>query len=128
MKEKEQKIVLVVEDEKPLLDAVRTKLEKSGFSVVTARTADQAYGLLEDVARVDVIWLDHYLIGKQNGLDFVAHIKAEDKYKNIPVFIVSNTASSDKITSYINLGVNQYYVKSNFRLDTIIKDIRASLE
>lgn len=123
----EQKTILVVEDEKPLLEAIHTKLEKSGFSVVTARTAEQAYGLLEDIAKVDIIWLDHYLLGKENGLDLVAKIKNDEKYKKIPIFIVSNTASAEKVQSYINLGVNKYYIKSNYRLDKIISDIRECL-
>ncbi|MFZ2310128.1 MAG: response regulator [Patescibacteria group bacterium] len=123
----EQKIILVVEDEKPLLEAIHIKLEKSGFSVVTSRTAEQAYGLLEDLAKIDIIWLDHYLLGKENGLDLVAKIKNDERYKNIPIFIVSNTASSEKVQSYINLGVNKYYIKSNYRLDNIIEDIRACL-
>lgn len=123
----EQKTILVVEDEKPLLEAIHTKLEKSGFSVVTARTAEQAYGLLEDLDKVDIIWLDHYLLGKENGLDLVAKIKNDNKYKTIPIFIVSNTASADKVQSYINLGVNKYYIKSNYRLDKIISDIRECL-
>lgn len=120
--------ILVVEDEKPLLEAVHIKLEKSGFSVVTARTAEQAYGLIEDIAKIDAIWLDHYLIGKENGLDLVIKLKSNEDYKNIPIFIVSNTASADKVKSYINLGVNKYYVKSNYRLDSIISDIQESLK
>jgi len=123
----ETKTILVVEDEKPLLDAIRIKLEKSGFSVVTARTAEQAYGLLEDINKIDVIWLDHYLLGKENGLDLVVKIKSHEAWKSIPVFIVSNTASADKVKSYINLGVNKYYIKANYRLDNIITDIRECL-
>ena len=123
----ERKTILVVEDEKPLLEAIHIKLEKSGFSVVTARTAEQAYGLLEDLTKVDVLWLDHYLLGKENGLDLVVKVKNNEHYKNIPIFIVSNTASSEKVQSYINLGVNKYYIKSNYRLDNIIEDIRDCL-
>lgn len=126
--EEEVKTILVVEDEKPLLEAVRIKLEKNGFAVVTARTAEQAYGLLEDIGKIDVIWLDHYLLGKENGLDLVVKLKSHEQYKNIPVFIVSNTASADKVKSYINLGVNKYYIKANYRLDNIINDIRDCLK
>lgn len=126
--EEDVKTILVVEDEKPLLEAVRIKLEKSGFAVVTARTAEQAYGLLEDIGKIDVIWLDHYLLGKENGLDLVIKLKSHEQYKNIPIFIVSNTASADKVKSYINLGVNKYYIKANYRLDSIISDIRDSLK
>lgn len=119
----ETKNILVVEDEKPLLDAIRIKLEKGGFSVVTARTADQAWGLLEDLNNIAVIWLDHYLLGKENGLDLVVKIKNDDRFKTIPIFVVSNTATQDKVKCYMTLGVNNYYVKSNYRLDQIISDI-----
>lgn len=128
IKIQDQKTILVVEDERPLLDAIRIKLEKSGFLVVTARTAEQVYGLLEDLKRVDIIWLDHYLIGKENGLDIVTKLKGHEQYKNIPIFIVSNTAGVDKVKSYINLGVNKFYVKSNYRLDQIINDISDCLK
>ena len=124
----EKKInILVVEDELPLLEAIRTKLSHSGFEVVTARTAEQAYGYLEDV-NVSVVWLDHYLLGKESGLDIVSFIKNNDKYKKLPIFVVSNTASSDKVQSYINFGINKYYIKANYRLDKIIDDIKSYLK
>lgn len=124
----EVKNILVVEDEKPLQEAIRIKLEKGGFSVVTARTVDQAWGLLEDINDIAVVWLDHYLLGKENGLDLVIKIKNDEKFKNIPIFVVSNTATQDKVKSYIALGVNNYYTKSNYRLDQIIKDINDYLD
>ncbi len=119
------RVILVIEDEQPLLEAVRMKLEKSNFSVVTARSVEQAKQYVSDLARVDAVWLDHYLIGKENGLDFVAWCKEEDnaKCKNVPIFVVSNTASSDKVSTYIQLGVKEYFVKSNHRLDEIIAAI-----
>lgn len=124
---KESKNILVVEDEKPLLEAIRIKLEKNGFSVVTARTIEQAWGLLEDLDSIVVVWLDHYLLGKENGLDLVVKIKNDDRFKTVPIFVVSNTATQDKVKSYIALGVNHYYTKSNYRLDQIIGDINEYL-
>ena len=63
-----RKVVLIVEDELPLLNAIKTKLEAEGFDTVSARTADEAYNFLKDI-KVDLIWLDHYLLGVQNGLN-----------------------------------------------------------
>ena len=84
---------------------------------------------LEDLEQVDAIWLDHNLLGKENGLDFVKKFKANGgRWNNIPIFVISNTEGSKTIKSYINLGVSKYYVKSNHRLDEIIKDINLSLE
>jgi len=124
-----EKIILVVEDERPLLEAIKTKLENNGFAVTTARTVEQAINYLEDLERVDVIWLDHYLLGKEDGLDFVAKIKSHDgKWKHIPIFVVSNTASADKVQSYIQLGISKYFVKAEHRLDGIINEIKSLLD
>ena len=55
-------IVLVVEDERPLIDAITKKLERKGFNVCVARSTDQAKQYLEDDDfTIDLIWLDHFL-------------------------------------------------------------------
>lgn len=123
-----EKIILVVEDEVPLQKAIKTKLEKSGFSVVTARKTKQALNLLKDLERIDVIWLDHYLLGQEDGLDLVIKLKADIRWKKIPIFVVSNTASADKVNTYLKFGVNKYYTKADYRLDQIIDDINKTLE
>ena len=146
---KEKKTILVIEDERPLLEIVNEKLIEKGFGVITARSVDQVFnamldknGLgviaatnikqaldyLEKLEQVDAIWLDHNLIGKENGIDFVRKFKANGgRWNEIPIFVISNTESSSTIESYVNLGVSKYYVKSNHKLDEIIKDINNSL-
>ena len=124
----DKKIILVIEDELPLIEAIRAKLTKSGFEVITARSIEQAKNHMQDIAGIDVIWLDHYLLGKGDGLDFIAWCKTDSTCcKKIPVFVVSNTAGSDKVQSYLRLGVEKYYVKSEKRLGAIIKDIKLYL-
>lgn len=124
-----KKVVLVIEDELPLLEAIRAKLTRSGFEVVTARSVEQAKNHTQDIEKIDVIWLDHYLLGKENGLDFVAWCKADNaQCKHIPIFVVSNTASPDKLQSYMRLGAEKYYIKADRRLDEIIADVTKFLE
>lgn len=120
--------ILVVEDEEALASIIKIKLEKNGFKVVSARTAEQALGYLKDELNVQAIWLDHYLLGKENGLDLVVKIKENNsKWHNIPIFVVSNTASPEKVNAYLALGVNKYYTKANFRLENIVNDIKNHL-
>ena len=152
MKEKliRKRTILVIEDERALLKVVNTRLEKKGFGVMTARSVDQVFNAtlekndlgviaassirqaleyLSDLEKIDAIWLDHNLIGKEDGLEFVKKIKANGgRWKKIPIFVVSNTESSATIKSYVNLGISKYYVKSNHRLDEIIDDINLSLK
>ncbi|OGC54171.1 hypothetical protein A2797_00070 [candidate division WWE3 bacterium RIFCSPHIGHO2_01_FULL_48_15] len=121
-----RKVVLIVEDELPLLNAIKTKLEAEGFDTVSARTADEAYNFLKDI-KVDLIWLDHYLLGVQNGLNLAVKIKAQKDWKNIPIFVVSNTADPEKVREYLRLGVTKYYPKIEYSLSDIIADIKQTL-
>ncbi len=117
--------ILVIEDELPLQDAIRIKLENNGLRVVTARSVKQALSYITELPTIDIIWLDHYLLGQENGLAFVATLKDPDSvHKNIPIFVVSNSVGQDKITSYIRLGVNKYYTKTDFSLAEIVTDIK----
>lgn len=109
------KTVLVVEDEQPLLEAIKMKLERSGFVAVTARSVKEAQGFLEDVSGIEAVWLDHYLVGRETGLDLVTEMKQNPKWKHIPVFVVSNTGSPDKSAAYLSLGVSKYYIKADYR-------------
>lgn len=126
---KNNKVILVVEDERPLLEAIKIKLEKNNFDVVSARTIEQAKQYVNEIEKIDAIWLDHYLFGKENGLDFIAWCKDGEnlKCKETPFFIVSNTVSSDKVATYMNLGAKKYYIKANHKLDEIINDIKEVL-
>lgn len=145
-----KKTVLVIEDEPSLLEVINAKLEKNGLNVISSRSVEQAFAgkiiendlgaitvdslkqalmYLESLEEVDAIWLDHHLLGKEDGLDFVKKFKANgEKWNKIPIFVVSNAASPKTVKSYINSGVNKYYVKSDHRLDKIVEDIKLCLD
>lgn len=120
--------ILVIEDERPLQKVIKLQFEERGFEVVTARTVAQAFDLLQEVPGIKAIWLDHYLLGKEDGLDLVARLKESAEWKNIPVFVVSNTASEDKVKTYLSFGVEKYYTKSDYKLEHIVDDMREVLE
>jgi DNA-binding response OmpR family regulator len=119
--------LLLIEDERPLVEAIELKLKKYNFDIVTARTCEQAIGYLDDVKKIDAVWLDHYLLGEATGLDFIEEVKNKAKWKRIPIFVVSNTGSSSKRRVYLRLGAVKYYVKSDHRLEAIVKDIEKYL-
>ena len=146
---KNKKIILLVEDDVPLLEAAKLKLEKNGFEVISARSVERAISSdimesdigkitadsvekvlkhLENLEKVDAIWLDHNLIGKENGLDFVAKFKSNGgRFLNVPIFVVSNTSSVELRKSYEKIGVRNYFVKAEHRLENIVREIRIAL-
>lgn len=123
-----KKTVLVVEDERQLANAVRDALLAHNFNVVVVSSADEAIAQLKNLDSVDIIWLDHYLMGASNGLDFVIQIKSHPVWSKIPIFIVSNTASQQNVHSYIRLGVTNYYTKADYDIGQIISDLKYTLE
>ncbi len=123
----DKKNILVVEDEISLQKAISTKLIKNNFNTFKARSVDEAMAHLTS-QKIDAIWLDHYLLGEESGLDFVARLKLSDsEWKNIPIFVVSNTASPDKVRSYISLGINSFFTKADYSLAQIIADLNKAL-
>lgn len=127
--ENELQTILVVEDNQSLLMAIKGKIQRNGLNVLTARTVEQALNHLSNSPRVSAIWLDHYLLGEENGIDFVMKIKeANSVWRNIPVFVVSNTVGPDKVEIYMRLGAVRYYTKAEKRLEEIIDDIKTYIE
>ena len=103
--------------------------KKKDFIVFTARTVEEALKHLNEAEHIDAIWLDHYLLGAEDGIDFVTIIKnGEGKWKKIPIFVVSNTASDEKVQSYIRLGVNKYYIKVEHKLEDLAREVELSIE
>lgn len=118
---------MIIEDEQPLLDAIQKKLSKSGFKTIPVGDAEQALHILDKREKLpDLIWLDYYLPG-MSGLDFVSRLKKDDKLSTIPIFVISNTAGPEKVSTLMGLGVDKYFLKAEKRLEEIIEEIQSFL-
>jgi CheY-like chemotaxis protein len=116
--------ILVVEDEDLLLQAITKKLALTGLNSVSCISGEQALDYLNNFPKIpDAIWLDYHLKG-MDGLVFLEKIKSNSKWKNIPVVVVSNSASPDKVNSMLALGANKYLLKAEYRLDQIINTVK----
>lgn len=120
---KKNNCILVIEDEALLLQAIIKKLELNGYESVSATSGEQALDYLNNLEELpDLIWLDYYL-GDMNGLEFMNTIKENEQWKDIPVVVVSNSASDEKIHSMLALGAQKYLLKAQHRLDSIVEMI-----
>ncbi len=116
--------VMILEDERPLLEVVQLKLEGNGFDVITARSVAQAVDFLTHMEHIDAVWVDHYLLGTEDGIGFVALLKEHPAWRLLPVFVVSNADEEDTRKDYLAFGVDKYYVKADTRLDDIVADLK----
>ena len=121
MNKLKNKMILVVEDEPALLEAVKLKLIKAGIEVLTAITGEEALAVLGQ-KKPNLVWMD-VLLPTMNGLEVLRRIRANPKTKDLAVVIVSVSASPEKIKQAFSLNVLDYIVKSEFTIDSIIKKI-----
>lgn len=120
--------VMVVEDEALLLQAAAKKLEHEGINVLACPSGETALEYVKKLDKApDAIWLDYYL-KDMNGLAFMQAIKTNPKWAEIPVIVVSNSASPDKVHNMLALGVNKYILKAQYRLDEIITILREIID
>ncbi len=116
--------IMVVEDETLLLQAITKKLKLSGMDVLSCASGQQAVDYLGSLDELpDAIWLDYYL-KDMNGLAFMQELRQNPAWANIPVMVVSNSASPDKVHNMLALGAKKYILKAEYRLDEIIQMIR----
>jgi CheY-like chemotaxis protein len=61
-------------------------------------------------------------------LAFMQQLKQNPAWINIPVLVVSNSASPEKVHNMLALGAKKYILKAEYRLDEIIKMIQSIIE
>jgi len=116
--------VMVIEDEILLLQAIVKKLELNNFNIISCTSGKQAIDYLKSLSKTpDVIWLDYYL-KDMNGLEFMREIKTNNLWSEIPVVVVSNSASEDKVKNMMAIGAKKYILKAEHRLEDIISTIK----
>jgi PAS domain S-box-containing protein len=113
-------VVLVVEDDPGIATLERRRLERAGFRVATATTADEA---LERVRRGDVMMavLDLQLPDGRSGLDLYAQLKAEGHH--IPAIVVTAFPDESAVVEALRQGVRDFVPKTGEYLDYLPRSV-----
>ena len=121
----EAKKILVVEDDKYLSGAYVTKLTKIGFDVRLAMNGVEALKMLDEFMP-DLILLD-LVMPRKDGFDTLTDIRANPKWKHIPVIVASNLGQQDDIDRVMKLGAQDYVLKSEMTVDDFIRKVKMVL-
>lgn len=101
-----QEIILVVDDEKDIVDFIAVYLGDEGYKVLKAYHGDEALALL-DAHDVDLVILDIMMPGL-DGMEVCRRIREKN---NIPIMILSAKATEvDKVVG-LSTGADDYMVK-----------------
>lgn len=101
--------VLVIDDEKDLIELVRYNLEREGFDVLAA--TDGKAGLnLATQQQPDVVVLDVMMPG-MDGLEVCRQLRADSRTQRLPVIMLTaKVAETDRIVG-LEMGADDYVTK-----------------
>lgn len=103
-KEKKKPTVLIVDDERSVVDTLSAVLSIRGFEVLEAYSGEMASRLLQEQPRPDLIVLDILLPGV-SGLEWCQQLKADPELKQIPVLMITViTKDSDVADGFWRIG------------------------
>jgi len=114
--------VLVVDDQKTIVETCRLYLEHAGFDVTVAFNGEQALAEARD-ARPDLIVLD-LLLPRVDGRDVCRRLRAEGV--RVPIVMLTALATEDDRVAGLELGADDYLVKP-FSPRELVARVRAIL-
>jgi len=111
-----KKKILIVDDEKDIVETLKFIIESDGFDCIVAYDGEEALNLAK-TQNPDLIVLD-VMLPKINGYKVCRLLKFDSKYKHIPILMVTaRTQQEDKIIGE-ETGANEYITKP-FDIETI---------
>ncbi len=121
-----QKKVLVVDDEKVLLELLLSKIEQAGFIAIGARDGDE--GLQKAlVEHPDLILLD-IIMPKMDGITMLKKMREDAWGKTATVMVLSNLNTAEAVEKSLENGVYDYLVKVDYSLDDLVKIVKKKLK
>jgi two-component system, OmpR family, alkaline phosphatase synthesis response regulator PhoP len=100
--------ILLVDDEKDIVEFLQYNLSSEGFKVITAFNGQEAIDKLTQ--RPDLIILD-VMMPKMDGYEACSRIRAMDEFKNTPIiFLTAKSSELDEVHG-LNLGADDFVQK-----------------
>ena len=118
------KKILVVDDEVDLVETLRFPLEMEGFEVLVSYNGEDALNKARKESP-DLILLD-LMLPKLDGYKVCRLLKFDEKYKHIPILMLTaKIQEKDKILG-IETGANEYITKP-FEMDSLLEKVKMYL-
>lgn len=118
--------IVIVEDEEILLRVLKEKFEKANFDVSVAVNGEEAMGIIKKF-QPDVVLLD-LILPKKSGFEVLQELKADPELKPIPVVVVlSNLGQDEDIKRALQLGAEDYIVKTQHPINEVIEKVKSRL-
>ena len=119
-----KKTILIVDDSEFVRSYHSYILQQAEFNVITA--VDGCDGLEKLYTNTCDLVLTDINMSNMDGYELIRRIRADEKYKSVPIIIVSTESESKDKTKGFDAGANLYIVKPSTP-EMMIENIRMVL-
>jgi DNA-binding response OmpR family regulator len=118
--------ILIVEDEDFLIRVLNDNLAAEGYTVDIAKDGGEA---VEKIGKKkpNLVLLD-LLMPKKDGFYVLEEIRKNPEWKLIPVIVLSNLGEDTSIKRAMEMGADDYFVKSQHPIQEVIEKVKDYLE
>lgn len=120
------KKILLIEDEKILLEMYGEKLSQEGFEMILSVDAEEGFKLAKK-EKPDLIILD-ILLPEKNGIFFLKQQMKDPEIASIPVVALSNYDHPEARKRALELGAKEYIIKTDYTPQEIVEKIKKYLK
>lgn len=113
----------MIDDEESICEILKFNLEKEGYEVDTAYSAEEA--LDRDLSGYSLFIVD-IMMDRLSGFDFTKRIKNNDAIENTPIIFCSALSGEDDTVMGLNIGGDDYITKP-FVISEVLARVRAVL-
>jgi len=115
--------ILVVDDEEDLCEILRFNLEREGYKVTTANSAEEVLKI--DLQPFHLLLLD-VMMGQMSGFELAEQLRNQKETAHLPIiFLTAKDTEADTLRGF-NLGADDYISKP-FSIREVLVRIRAVL-
>ncbi len=114
--------ILIVDDDKFLLNMYSLKFQKEKFEVTTAGDGSEAITKLQEGLVPDAIVLD-IVMPVMDGLEVLEKIRKDNLAKDATILILSNQGQSSDIDKAKQLGIDGYIVKATTIPSEVVAEV-----
>jgi len=119
--------VLIIDDDKFLLDVYSVKFKEYGHTVITAFGGEEAIEKIKEDDNFDAIILDIVMPG-MDGFEFLVKLRDNKLAKNSKLIILTNQGEREDMERASRFDVDGYIVKANTVPSDVLKEVLKIIE
>ncbi|PIS42287.1 MAG: response regulator [Candidatus Kerfeldbacteria bacterium CG08_land_8_20_14_0_20_40_16] len=118
--------ILLIEDDKMLLEMYSSKFNREGYDIITAENGSDGLKMAKE-NKPDLILLD-IILPKLDGFATLKEIRSDASIKDTPVILLTNLGQDQDIQKGKALGADDYFVKANHTPSEVVEKVRELLK